>query len=271
MAMSNLSTRLATAAVGVPLLLLLLFAGPPWGLLLLLLAAAAVAAHELYAMTHPGERIAPLVGTAMTWAMMLAVWFFPAERRAVLAVALLIPFVGIAVTLARLGDIRTAALRTATQSFGPLYIGAGLGALALVRKLDADEGAALVVLCLALAWASDTGAYFMGRFLGKHKLYPAVSPKKTWEGVLGGVLGAVVSAVVAKLLFLPSVPLGHAAALGAVGSVAGQIGDLGESLFKRSVGVKDSGGIVPGHGGILDRIDALLVTSPLVLLYLLWR
>jgi phosphatidate cytidylyltransferase len=121
-----------------------------------------------------------------------------------------------------------------------------------------------------LAWFGDTGGYFAGRFLGKHKLYPAVSPKKTVEGSLGGLAGSVVGALWASFGYLPSLPVAHAVPLAIVAGALGQAGDLGESLIKRSTGVKDSGQIVPGHGGILDRVDALIVTSSVVFLYTLW-
>ena len=120
------------------------------------------------------------------------------------------------------------------------------------------------------AWLADTGGYFVGRFFGKTKLYEAVSPKKTREGFFGSLLGACVGAVLASLWYLPAIPLAHSLPLAVVAGGLGQLGDLVESLIKRSTGIKDSGWIVPGHGGILDRIDALLVASPLVYLYTLW-
>ena len=112
------------------------------------------------------------------------------------------------------------------------------------------------MLALMLSWLSDTGGYFAGRLFGKHKLYPAVSPKKTVEGAIGGLAGAIVGALIAHFFYLRSLPLGHGVALALVAGAAGQAGDLGESLLKRSFGVKDSGGIVPGHGVLLDRARA---------------
>jgi phosphatidate cytidylyltransferase len=149
-----------------------------------------------------------------------------------------------------------------------------MGAIALLRR-DAGapgthDGASFVVLALTLAWLSDTGAYFAGRFLGKHKLYEAVSPKKTVEGALGGLAAGTVGALVIHVVLLSSMPISHTIALSLVAGALGQAGDLGESLLKRSSGVKDSGGIVPGHGGILDRVDAMLVTATLTYLYVTW-
>ena len=125
-------------------------------------------------------------------------------------------------------------------------------------------------MCLMFAWLADTGGYFFGRFLGKRKLYEAVSPKKTRAGFVGALVGAEVGALAGHFGYLRSIPLLHALALGLICGAFGQFGDLVESLLKRSTGIKDSGSIVPGHGGMLDRIDALIVVSPIVYLYVLW-
>jgi phosphatidate cytidylyltransferase len=270
MAAANLTVRLATAAVAVPLLLALLFLAPAWAWLLFILLVGVVAALELAAMTHGGARAAAAAYAVSIDVAVLAIWFFPRWPVLLLVVALLLPFSSIALTLWRLGDMSSAALRAAASTFGTMWVGAGLGAIALLRARGGDDGAAFVVLSMVLAWIADTGGYFAGRAFGKHKLYERVSPKKTVEGAIGGVAAAVVGALVARLLILPSVPIRDMVVLGVVGAVVGILGDLGESLLKRSVGVKDSGGIVPGHGGILDRIDALLITAPVTLLYVMW-
>ena len=269
---SNLVVRLLTGLVGAPLILLLLYMGPALGWLAFIVVATLIAAFELYAMTHPGDRIAQLVCTALTLGVTGAVWWLGADARALLTMIMALPIIGMFLVLARLGDIQTAALRVAAGTFGPLYLGGGMGAMALLRR-DAGaghEGAGFVVLALAFSWLSDTGAYFAGRAFGKHKLYEAVSPKKTVEGALGGLAAAVTSAVVAHFWFLPSLPLTHGVVLAVVAGALGQAGDLGESLIKRSVGVKDSGGILPGHGGILDRVDAMLVTGVITYSYVAW-
>ncbi|MCU0694658.1 MAG: phosphatidate cytidylyltransferase [Polyangiaceae bacterium] len=271
MAASNLAFRLATAAVGIPVLLGLLYLGPAWGWYLLVAAALSVGAFELFAMTHPDDRVAQGVGVSTCLATSVVVYFFTDDARALMTVALVAPIVGMLIPLWRLGDIKTVALRVTTGAFGPLYIGACLTTLALLRKEQPGfEGPGYVVLALGLAWASDTGGYFAGRHFGKHKLYERVSPKKTIEGSIGGLLGAVLFAVVGHVWFLDVLPLPHAIVLAVVGSALGQAGDLGESLLKRATGVKDSGAILPGHGGILDRVDALIVTSTVVYLYTRW-
>jgi phosphatidate cytidylyltransferase len=269
-AKSNLAVRFATAGVGAPVILALLYFGPAWGWLVFLCVAAAIGAYELFGMVAPEDKVSRVLGVVITDALMVAIYFYTTDPRVLLTVLLVGPAISMGVVLARLGDMKTAALRVACFVFGPIYLGGGLGAAALLRRDGGVDGASFVVLSLMLSWLSDTGAYFAGRFLGKRKLYEAVSPKKTVAGAFGGLGGAVVGALLAHFFYLRSLPLVDGLVLAIVGGALGQAGDLGESLFKRSVGVKDSGGIVPGHGGILDRVDAMMVTSIATYLYVLW-
>jgi phosphatidate cytidylyltransferase len=134
--------------------------------------------------------------------------------------------------------------------------------------LKHDFGPQWLFLALALAFSSDTLAYFAGRGFGKHKLYEAVSPKKTIEGSIGGLFGGVIAMVGFGHYWLaPELPIVHAVVLGVIGSVLGQLGDLVESMIKRTFGIKDSGNVLPGHGGMLDRVDGLLFVAPLVYYY----
>jgi phosphatidate cytidylyltransferase len=127
------------------------------------------------------------------------------------------------------------------------------------------EGPLLLLFALVITWVGDTFAYFVGRAVGKHPLAPHLSPKKTWEGTLASFLGSLLVAVIFGRWL--SAPLPHLFAMAAAGNVAGQAGDLLESAYKRSAGVKDSGGLLPGHGGVLDRIDALILAIPVVWYY----
>ncbi len=267
---SNLVVRLATALVAAPLILGLRYRGPAWGFYLLVLPAALVGASELFAMTHARDRFAQVIGVALTAGVSLSIYLLGADPRVPMTVVAVASVLGPLLTLARLGDISTAALRATAMGVGPLFVGVPMTLLAMLRRDTGPDGASYVLMTLMFAWFSDTGGYFAGRYFGKRKLYEAVSPKKTIEGAIGGLIAAAFGACLAHFWFLRSIPLWHALPLSLVAAALGQAGDLGESLIKRSVGVKDSGHIVPGHGGILDRVDALLMTSTVVYLYTIW-
>ena len=159
---------------------------------------------------------------------------------------------------------------------GAAYIGALFSGFIMIRGLpgritvapfpESDQGAWLMLFVAVCVWATDTFAYFVGRSLGRHKLAPTLSPRKTIEGSLGGLAGGlIVGAVFGNWIHLP---LLHGLAIGAIAGVVGQLGDLFESAMKRELGVKDFGNVMPGHGGILDRFDSLLFVVPLAYLYL---
>jgi phosphatidate cytidylyltransferase len=126
-------------------------------------------------------------------------------------------------------------------------------------------GPKLLLFALVVTWAADTAAYFVGRAMGMHPLAPHISPKKTWEGAIGSMVGSLIVAWVFS--YWIRIPIGHLVAMAVIGNVAGQMGDLLESAYKRSAGVKDSGGLLPGHGGVLDRIDALILCIPVIWYY----
>jgi phosphatidate cytidylyltransferase len=230
-----------------------------------------VGVHELLSMTHPTDRVSQVIGVVVSAAVSAAVYFRYDDPRTLVTVLAAVPLMGPLVTLLRLGAMETAALRACALGFAPLFVVVPLSLLAALRPMMGPPGSGAVLLALGLGWMADTWAYFAGRAFGRHKLYAAVSPKKTVEGALGGLAGSVFWAVVASLWFMRgSLPLAHAVPLALVAGALGQLGDLGESLFKRSMGVKDSGALVPGHGGVLDRVDAVLATSAVVFLYALW-
>lgn len=140
--------------------------------------------------------------------------------------------------------------------------------LSFAVRLHASSmnGQRLLLFPLAITWAADTTAYFVGRAVGKHPLAPHISPKKTWEGSIAGIVGSLLIGYAAS--FFLTIPLVHLLAMAFLGNVAGQMGDLLESAYKRSAGVKDSGSLLPGHGGVLDRIDALILCVPVVWYYM---
>jgi len=149
---------------------------------------------------------------------------------------------------------------------GLLYVALLISFVPLVRGFE--NGLLWLFFVLLTTWAGDTGGYLAGRAFGKHKLFPRISPKKTWEGAAGGLLLSVAVGVVGKLFVMPEIAWVHVVCLAILLDVAGVVGDLTESMLKRASGVKDSGAIMPGHGGALDRLDSLLFTVPALWIYL---
>jgi phosphatidate cytidylyltransferase len=168
--------------------------------------------------------------------------------------------------LFRFRDIRQVAGETALVCFGFLYVPLLLSHLVLLR-LD-PHGSQWIFLLLVIVMTGDSAAYYTGSSFGRHKLYEAVSPKKSIEGALGGLAGSLVGALLFRQFFFPELALVHCIAVTLPAAAMGQLGDLFESLLKRSCGVKDSGTIVPGHGGILDRLDSVLFAAPVLFYYL---
>jgi phosphatidate cytidylyltransferase len=270
---SNLTVRVLTAVVTVPIILWMLLVAPHWiWATYVLVPAMAVAAHELFAMTLPGERGLQAYGIVSTMALGAGIYFGAGDPEIARMGPVALVLFGIAAQLASISKplpSETAGWRMAWLMGGPLYIGGTLALLAALHRLP--HGGQWVVLSMMLAWFADTGAYFAGRFLGgkvfKSKLSPNISPNKTWEGAFGAVGGGLVGVLLAHFWYLPALPLGHALALAFCVTPLGVCGDLVESLIKRSTGTKDSGWIVPGHGGLIDRIDALMYTASLTFVY----
>lgn len=147
-----------------------------------------------------------------------------------------------------------------------LYVGMLGGSLVRLHN-DFPEGPKLIFFLLLVVWLGDAGAYYCGKTFGKHKMSPRISPKKTVEGGIGGAITSVITAVVIHFTFFKNFPLLHAVIAGVILSITGMIGDLAESMWKRSAAVKDSGTLIPGHGGFLDRFDSIFYTAPILYSY----
>lgn len=265
--MSNQTLRILTALVGVPLVVAVTFAGG-WPFVLLVLAASLVAQHEFYGLLEAGgQRPLRVFGLGLGALLVLRVIVpeaWPLALVAVLGLLAAVPF---------LRDEASTPASLAGTVFGAVYPSALLAFLADLRLARGPEVGDVEAFWLALAtllliWATDTFAYFVGRAFGRHPLAPKVSPKKTWEGAVGGVLGALGVAVVLKYTALAFLAWPHVLVLAFCCGVVSQLGDLAESRLKRAVGVKDSGTLLPGHGGLLDRFDAMILAAPCVYLYL---
>jgi phosphatidate cytidylyltransferase len=254
-AFSSLGARVVTGALYGLVLLGTIALGGSLGLASLLALLGGLALSELYRITRRERRtLAEFCGIAAVVAMPLAVVALGLPGLlavvTVLVVASLIWHV--ALTNLRISD-------TAVVVFGALYIGFTLSHLVLIRSLE--DGVMLVLVLLVSVWASDVLAYFVGSLIGSHKLAPRISPNKSWEGFIAGLMGTVAVWLALPLLIDGAPRTEFLLVIGVAVAVAAVSGDLFESRIKREVGVKDSGQLLPGHGGVLDRIDSLLLVS----------
>lgn len=259
--------RIIAGLVGLAIILPCILWGGALGIAIVVAIALLIGLDEYAGMAMPDHKgraravLFPaglLVHSVLVWAPEFAL---PAIAVAVIT-ALVVPMFAEA-------DVGKATEQATRLGFGLVYAPLLMAPLVWLRR--EPDGLALVFLILAITWLGDTGAYFAGRFAGKTPLFPRVSPKKTREGVLGGAALAVVGACVVKLVGGLSLSWPELVVVSVVLDLAGVVGDLAESLLKRAWGVKDSGWIMPGHGGILDRIDSLLFSAPLLWGWLLLR
>lgn len=163
-------------------------------------------------------------------------------------------------------DLESSLPSSAIAVLATTYVGMLGGSLIRLRN-DFPEGSKLVFFLLLVVWLGDSGAYYVGKTFGKHKLSPRISPKKTIEGLAGGIAASIITAVIIHFTFFKAFPLVHAIIAGVILSFAGVVGDLAESMWKRSAAVKDSGTLIPGHGGFLDRFDSIFFTAPILYSY----
>ncbi len=276
--MADFLRRLWVAVVLVPVLVAGLYLDPsPWSILVMSAIATMFAHDEFLRMALPvrpedAERplrvvVVAVLGLAIH-SVPTIVYAWPGAAAPGLALAPLLSFsvVLVAATmLLRRHHLASAGRHMAACVASLLYVPLLASVWPLIK---AEFGPGWLFITLALAFLSDTVAYIFGRLWGRHKMYPAVSPGKTWEGSLGGVVGGVLATVgMGSFLLVPELPVKHAIVLGVVGSLFGQVGDLFESMLKRGYGIKDSSALLGAHGGMLDRTDALLFVGPVVYYY----
>ncbi len=304
--MSNTRTRVLFAVVAIPgVLLLAWLGGYAWALFVAVVMSAALVEFAALARAKGAE---PQTGLMIAAGLALLLVFlherlsadipalvgggipWPLQWQAFIWILLLLMPAALLVELFRARP--SPLLNLATTVLGVLYIGLFLGTAVGIREiftviefhvgpvfgtadlsaaqhaqLDAWGGFTIIAL-LATIWMCDTAAYFGGRAMGRHKLFPRVSPNKTWEGAIWGVFAALGTMAAAKFLVIEYLSLPEALIIGGIVGAFGQIGDLVESLLKRDAGVKDSSALLPGHGGVFDRFDSFIFVSPIVFLYL---
>ena len=264
----NLARRVATALVVLPALLAAVFLGPPaLGVAIVALAVLLGMWEFLALLEARGLRPLRATGLVLAAALFLEV-AWPGGVPPLLPLAALLL---LAVALRRAPEGKDSIPSTAGTLLGAVYLGALGGTIGALRMLEpSSAGAWRVLLLLSIVMLSDTVAYFVGHVWGRHRLAPRLSPGKSIEGALGGLAGGVLAALAVRGIGLPALPLLHVVALGLAVSALGIVGDLEESLLKRWAGVKDSGTLFPGHGGMLDRLDSLLFGAPVLYYYFLY-
>ena len=296
----NLLKRVLTAVVLIPIVLLLVLSAPVPVLAIVTALVALLAVQEFLKLAE-GYGIRPLGWPTYAFVALLFLLLAvnPGNGKPLLSTAIFVYSAGLAAALApffflavamRRDDLRGAFPAALVSAFGFAYIALPLGFLVQLRQQWA--GAFLLLFLLLLVWAGDIFAYFVGRTLGRHLMSPRISPKKTWEGAIASLIASLIAGALLYRYAMPissallnanliqrrdgffalqKPPLGPTLLLSAAINVAAQLGDLVESLIKRGAGVKDSGTILPGHGGMLDRIDALLFAAPVLWYYAAWR
>jgi phosphatidate cytidylyltransferase len=232
----------------------------------LLSVVSCIGIFEFYRMALP-ERTVEMCLAAMTGALLVCTPFAPDSRLVLVCLGLLFLLFTM-LFLFRINDISTAAAEISYAMLAFLYVPFLLMHLVMLRLTPLGVQWLLVIMLIVMT--NDSAAYYTGSAFGKRRLYPLVSPKKSIEGALGGLCGSICGTLMAKYTFFPQLTLADVLITAILIGMAGQAGDLFESLLKRSFGVKDSGTIFPGHGGVLDRLDSILFAAPLTYYYAIY-
>lgn len=259
--LSNLQQRIITAVIGASIMLFALWYNSIsyallWGAILVL---SHIEFHQLMRKASIGSRLAPVLLVSMFfYTMFLVAWLNMASWLWLL----LVPVMVLLIFLSELFRQESKPFEfNAYTVLNFIYLSLPITSLHLISHFDRVYHLEVIFGLLLLLWGNDTGGYFAGRFLGKHKLYERISPKKTWEGSIGGLLLSLAAAYGVSL-FADDIALKHWLILSVLVVVFGSLGDLVESQLKRSIEIKDSGSMIPGHGGFLDRFDGLFFCAP---------
>jgi phosphatidate cytidylyltransferase len=248
--------RVLTAAILIPCVIASVFFSPEWIFQVILAAIGLLAYHEFdQIVAASGIRRSGWPGMVCGLALL---FLSPAA-----AIPVLITMVGMSLAMTA-DNLRTSMAFAGAFTLGVFYIFGAWRCAGLLHSINPHW----LLFALLLGWGGDTAAYYVGKSIGKRKLAPQVSPAKTWEGTAGSVFGSVLAGGFYAHIFIPGAPLWMILVLAVIGNVAGQVGDLAESALKRGANVKDSGTLLPGHGGVLDRIDSSLFAIPIIYLLL---
>ena len=269
MALGNTAVRIIVSIIAIPIIVAAcIYGGIPF--MIFVLGIALISFWEFTQLAKNKNVSANYILGALTiFIIVINVYFKFAEFSALLIVSSII------ILIYELFRNRNSAILNLGGTFlGILYIGLFSSTILIIREFFADsemlypEGGYLIISIMVSIWVCDSAAFFLGSAFGKHKLFPRVSPNKSWEGAIAGFIFAIITMIAAKATVLDILTLTDVIIIGTIVGVIGQIGDLVESLIKRDAGVKDSSALIPGHGGIFDRFDSLFLTAPAVYCYL---
>ena len=269
MALGNTATRIIVSVIAIPLILLACI----YGEIPFLIFVLGIALISFWEFTHlvknKNAKINFNIGILVVAVIVLNSYFKFIDFQIIVIV-----FSVLLLLLELFRNNGSAILNVGVTFLGVLYLGLFSSTIILIREYFSHseilypEGGYLIISILASIWICDSAAFFLGTAFGKHKLFPRVSPNKSWEGAIAGFVFAIITMIAAKATLIDLLTLYDAVIIGVLVGIIGQMGDLVESLVKRDAGVKDSSAIIPGHGGIFDRFDSLLLTAPVVYLYL---
>jgi len=269
MKLGNTATRIVVSLIAIPLILAACFYGEvPF--LIFVFGIALISFWEFSEIVKKKNAFTNFLLGFLTIALIIANFYFK-----YIELLIIILTSSILIFLFELFRNKASAiLNVSVTLLGIFYIGLFSSSILLIREyfnnseMFYSEGGFLIISIMVSIWICDSAAFFLGTAFGKHKLFPRVSPNKSWEGAIAGFVFAIVAMIASKALVLDVITLSDAIVIGIIVGTIGQLGDLVESLIKRDAGVKDSSTIIPGHGGIFDRFDSLLFTAPVVYLYL---
>ena len=263
-----LKKRVLTGVIAIPALCALIGYGPEPTLFIMVVIAIALGLYEFYSLVLPdNKRHERVIGVVLGMALACLIYFgHVGLLHASLGFSII--FLSILYML-KSRNLTLAVSKIALTLFGILYIGLLLSYVTLIDK--SAPGKQWVFFLVSIVWAADISGFFVGSYVGRHKLYPKVSPKKTIEGLGGGIIGAIAAALLYRKLFFPVLDVSDCLVLGTSLALFGQMGDFTESMIKRSAHVKDSSDLIPGHGGVLDRLDSFLFSAPFLYYYICWR
>lgn len=270
MELKKLGYRVLVAIFGIPIIIFLVVKGG-WAIVVLVLIINLLAQYEFYKLTEL-KKMLPIKILGLVGTVIFTISFYKYGTEKFWLITIIFFYLTLLFELFR--NKASATFNISATSLGFFYPAFFFSFIILIRELpkslnlDYAAGARWIIFMFAAIWICDTAAYFIGSAIGKHKLFHRVSPNKTVEGAIAGFIFAIVTAYIAHTVYIKLLSLADCLVIGAIVGIMSQIGDLVESLFKRDTGIKDTSGILPGHGGFLDRFDAPLFVAPLVFLYL---